>query len=269
MTDTISGESQNQTLAAKPPTKISALIFGVNGSGKTLLASSISELGKTAYIALMGESGWQSVPLEYRKSMTPYFIDNIGKLDDLYDFFERGEHDFDAVVIETVTAVQDNFHRYLLRDSSTKIRASAAKDVRTPTQPEWFKIGAYLQDHCWYWYGLIEQDVTPRPIHVIMTCQATFKEDPLGAERVLPDVSPMSRKNVTSTPDHILYTFTADSTTGGDESVHRVRLKNSPTIGAKIHTDISRIDSIPAVLPEEGQSGRLTLRKFAKLIGAI
>ena len=182
------------------------LLHGPQGSGKTTLASTIAGAGKTLFVDFTGEKGirsFQGAP--YAKNITVARPDSITALDDLFWALDKGDHDFNAGVLDSLTSVQKMAMRYLLGHDETAVReikqGTAPGDIRT-----WGQALDIMVDTATFWFGLADGD-RKKPMHVIMTAQTKITEDEnTGMTTRTPDVQKGALSITLAAPDYILYT---------------------------------------------------------------
>ena len=112
------------------------LIHGPQGSGKTRLASTIAECGKTLFLDFTGEKGVRSFKgAPYAKDIEVIRPPSITDFDDVFWALNKGEHDYKAVIVDSLTAVQKMTMRFLLKHDETAVReirqGTAPADIRT------------------------------------------------------------------------------------------------------------------------------------------
>ena len=91
------------------------LLHGPQGAGKSTLASTIAELGKTLFIDLNGEKGIRSFKgSPYSENLKIARPTSITALDDIFWQLNAGNHDFKCVVIDSLTGFQKMTMRYQL-----------------------------------------------------------------------------------------------------------------------------------------------------------
>lgn len=187
------------------------LIHGEPGSGKTTLASTVAKMGKTLFLDMVGEKGTRSFQgAPYADRIQVARPTSITALDDLYWWLAAGDHDFDAVVVDSLTSVQKMTMRYLLKHDETAVReiqqGTAPADMRT-----WGEALNVMQDLGTFWFGLADGD-RARPMHVVMTAQTKLIENELaGVEMRVPDVQKGAINGIVANADYVLYTEAEDN----------------------------------------------------------
>lgn len=244
------------------------LIHGPQGSGKTTLAATIAEAGPTLFIDLAGEKGIRSIKsLSYGSNLTVVRPDSITMMDDLYWELDKGNHDFKAVVIDSLTAVQKMTMRYLLGHDETAVReirqGVAPADMRT-----WGQALDVMQDVAMFWYGLADAQ-RDNPMHVVMTAQTKVGEDDAGNPLLRPDVQKGALSITLATPDYVLYTDVEDNMDAvADDSLppmnHIVRFGSNPEYGTKARVPFNLRGKIPAVL---GRKKPQSLVDLSRVLG--
>lgn len=244
------------------------LIHGPQGSGKTTLASSIAELGKTLFIDLTGEKGTRSFKgADWADNVHVVRPESVTDLDDVFWALAFDDHDWSATVIDSATSVQKMTMRYLLGHDETAVReikqGTAPADIRT-----WGQSLDIMTDLATFWFGLADAQ-RDNPIHVVMTAQTRFDENDEGYMQRIPDVQKGARSIFKATPDYILFTDVIENIEGiGDEdaedNLHIVRFGNDPAYSIKARLPINLRGRIPSIL---GRKKPLTLGKLCKTLG--
>lgn len=229
------------------------LIHGPQGSGKTTLASTIAQLGKTLFIDLNGEKGVRSFRgAPYAKNIDVTRPSSVTAMDDIFWDLDKGNHDYTAVVVDSLTAVQKMTMRFLLGHSETAVReikqGTAPADIRT-----WGQSLDVMVDTATFWYGLADGN-RPKPMHVIMTAQTKIVEDEIGSISTrTPDVQKGALSIVLASPDYILYTEEEENMDAiGDDTIpatkHIVRFGGHPGYRTKARVPVDLRGKIPSVL---------------------
>lgn len=247
------------------------LIHGPQGSGKSSLASTIAEAGKTLYIDFVGEKGIRAFKgAPYWRNITFTRPPSITALDDIFWELNKGEHDFVAVVIDSLTAVQNMTMRYLQGHSETAVR-----EIKQGAQPAswgvWGQALNVMVDTSTFWYGLADGN-RPHPMHVVMTAQTKAKEgDEMtgGGTSLNPDVQKGALSIALATPDYILYTDVEDNPDAvSDESLppvnHIVRFGSHPGFRTKARIPYQLRGKIPPVL---GRKNPVSLVQLSRVLG--
>ena len=245
------------------------LILGPQGGGKTTLASTIGELGKTLFIDLMGEKGTKSFRnAPYAGNIDVIRPESITSLDDVFWALDKGGHDYKAVVIDSLTAAQKMTMRFLTGASETAVReirqGTAPADQRT-----WGQSLDIMTDMAVFWYGLADGNRS-HPMHVVMTAQVKMIEDEInGGVRRQPDVQKGALSIVRATPDYIVYADVEENIDAiSDESQpstnHIVRFGTNPDYGTKARLPYDLRGKIPEVL---GRKKPVTLGSLSKVLG--
>lgn len=251
-----------------PPDAMRVLLHGLPGSGKTLLASTIAEQGKTLFVDLVGERGITSFRgAPYAKNIDLARPKTIVELTSIYKALAKGDHDYTAVVLDSLSAVQKSAMRFQLgfdEDTVSEIR----KGRQTADQRTWGVILECMTDVCTFWMSLADGG-RKKPMHVIFTCQTKAHEDDEGEVRLYPDVSKGSRSIAMATPDYVLYTDVVEEMTDDGESAMRylVRIGPDPHYATKARVPANLRGKIPAILGRDGKAVSLTA--LGKALGQI
>jgi hypothetical protein len=249
------------------PDKMRVLIHGFPGSGKTYLASTIAQLGKTLFIDLIGEKGG----LAYKGSSWEKNIDiarpkSVTELESIYKALAKGGHDYTSVVLDSLSASQKSATRFVLGYDESAV-AEIKKGRSGPDMRTWGNILEIMTDICTFWMSLADGN-RAQPMNVVFTCQTKGHEDDEGNTRLYPDVSKGSRAIAMATPDYVLYTDfeeVADEVNGGFIMKRVVRLGPDMRVATKARIPANLHGKIPDVL---GLSETpLSLATLAKTLG--
>lgn len=246
----------------------------------SFLASSIAELGPTAYIDLPGENGgivFRGAP--WAKNITTYQVTNATQLDDIYWHLAKGDHPFRAVVLDSAAAYQTMLSRFLLsrpEDTLREIkRMTDSETKKGQTFSYWENMRDYTLEMGMFWYDLARPD-RKRPMHVAITCQTVLaedvKKDSNGNDVVvssewIPGLQPKSAYHkFLAIPSYVLHCLQEPSMTDQGEATmrHVVRCQRSPKHYAKIRVPMTLQGKIPPVL---GRDKPFTLGKFVQTLG--
>lgn len=245
------------------------LIHGPQGSGKTTLAASIAECGPTLFVDFTGEKGIRSFKgAPYAKNITVARPDSITALDDLFWALDKGDHGFEAVVIDSLTSVQKMTMRYLLGHDETAVReikqGTAPADMRT-----WGQALDVMVDTATFWYGLADGD-RAHPMHVVMTAQTKVQEDEMSQTVMRnPDVQKGALSIACATPDYILYCDVEDNMDAlSDDSEnpvhHIVRFGSHPGYRTKARLPHNLRGKVPPIL---GRKNPANLTSLSRVLG--
>lgn len=245
------------------------LIHGPQGFGKTTLAASIAELGPTLFIDLPSEKGprsWKGMPGS--KNITVVRPSSVTMFDDIFWKLAEGDHQFKAVVVDSLTAVQKMTMRYMLGHDETAVR-EIRRGVAPADKRTWGQSLDIMTDFATFWYGLADGD-RPRPMHVVMTAQTVVVENELSGERDrCPDVQRGARSITLAAPDYILYCDAeVNPEAMGDEAINPasffVRFGNHPGYRTKGRVPFHLREKFPPIL---GRSGPTRLATLSRVLG--
>jgi hypothetical protein len=238
-----------QVVSAGSTDKLKMLLHGPQGAGKSYLASSIAGLGKTVYVDFIGEHGTQSFEgADWAKNVDVLRPASIVDLEEIYRALAGGAHEYEAVVLDSLTAAQKSAMRFILGYEETALseikRGKAGADMRA-----WGTLLEIMTDVATFWYGLADGSRT-KPMHVVMTAQTKALEDDLGETRLYPDVSKGSRSVVMATPSFVGYCdFEPLMNDEGEEELkHVLRLGPSVRYATKWRIPVNKQGKIPATL---------------------
>jgi hypothetical protein len=233
------------------------LIHGPQGSGKTTLASTIGKLGKTLFIDTTGEKGIRSFRgTAHAKNIEIARPTSIKSFDDVFWALDKGEHDYDAVVIDSLTGIQKMTMRFLLGHSETAVReiksGTAPADIRT-----WGQSLDVMVDTATFWFGLADgnrPESNKKPMHVVMTAQTKVIDDEVSMTTTrTPDVQKGALSMVLASPDYILYTEEEENEDAiGDDTQpatrHIVRFGGHPGYRTKARVPANLRGKLPSVI---------------------
>ena len=248
------------------------LIHGPQGSGKTRLASTIAEIGPTLFIDLTGEKGIRSFRgAPYESNITIVRPKSITALDDIFWALASGNHKYEAVAVDSLTAVQKMTMRFLLGHDETAVReirqGTAPADIRT-----WGQALDVMTDTATFWYGLADGG-RPKPMHVVMTAQTKVTDDEeSGATRRTPDVQKGALSITLAAPDYIVYTDVEDNIDAvSDDTLspvnHIVRFGANPGYRTKARLPYHLQGQIPPVLGRQRPTSLLDLSRVLGIGG--
>lgn len=164
-----------------------ACIYSRNGIGKTTFAASS---GLKTIIIDCNEQGWdavRSVPNVFR-----FKLERWDQLDWIFWYLKSGEHDFEVVVIDTVTMLAVVGMKWVLKEDADR---DMSRDPMTPDKRHWGKLGELLKDAIIRFRNL--------DMHVIFLAQekTSYNEDEETGETAVethPELSPSPRSTLLS-----------------------------------------------------------------------
>lgn len=260
MTSTTFAGVPTVALDQMPDDRLRLLLHGPQGSGKSYTSSSIAELGPTLFLDVIGEKGTKSFRgSPWEKNVTVMRPTSVQQLDDVYWQLASGDHPYQAVVLDSISAVQKTALRFLLGYEETAVR-EIRKGTAPADQRTWGRVAEIMTDIATFWFGLADGD-RPKPLHVVMTSQSKNLEDDEGTTRAYPDVSPASRNILLASASYVLYNdqeqvFTDE---GEPESRFIVRMGFDPRYYTKARVPVHLQGKIPAIL---GRNQALTLSRL-------
>lgn len=248
------------------------LIHGPQGSGKTTLASTIAEVGKTLFIDLTGEKGIRSFKgAPYAKNIDVIRPKSAQAFDDIFWSLNAGGHGYKAVVVDSLTGLQKMTMRFMLGHSETAVReirqGTAPADQRT-----WGQTLDIMTDVATFWYGLADGD-RQDPMHVVMTAQTKIIDDEvMGTRNRTPDVQKGALSISLAAPDYIVYCdFEAsmDEVDSDGQPVIKqiVRFGSDPDYRTKARIPVHLRGKLPSVLGRKTQPNLTTLSRVLEIGG--
>lgn len=245
------------------------LIHGPQGSGKTTLAATVSEMGKTLFIDLTGEKGIRSIQGSPASSQIDVIRPaSVTALDDIFWELSGKPHDYKAVVIDSLTALQKMTMRFLLGHDETAVReikqGTSPADIRT-----WGQSLDVMTDTATFWFGLADAG-RDRPLHVVMTAQTKIVEDEESGNTLrTPDVQKGALSITLAAPDYIVYTDVEENMDHlSDDSLppvnHIVRFGANPAYRTKARLPYGLRGKMPTIL---GRKKPVSLLQLSSVLG--
>jgi hypothetical protein len=233
-----------------PADRLRMLIHGPQGAGKTYLASSIAELGKTLFVDMIGEKGGRSFKgAAWEGNIDVVRPTTITQLEATYNSLAAGGHGYQAVVIDSISAAQKSAMRFILGYDESAV-SEIKKGRSGPDMRAWGNILEIMTDLCTFWYSLADGQRSD-PMHVVFTSQTKAHEDDEGEVRLYPDVSKGSRSMALATPDFVVYADyeeVAAEDGSGMEMRHVLRIGPDMRIATKARIPVNLQGKIPPVL---------------------
>lgn len=245
------------------------LIHGPQGSGKTTLASTIAECGRTLFVDLVGEKGTRSFQgAPYASNIEVARPASITAMDDLFWWLNSEPHDYKAVVIDSLTSVQKMTMRYLLGHDETAVR-----EIKQGTAPASFQTWGQsldvMVDTATFWFGLADGQ-RERPMHVVMTAQTKITEDEdSGITTRVPDVQKGALSITLAAPDYIVYTDVEENMDAlSDDSLppvnHIARFGSHPGYRTKARLPHTMRGKVPPII---GRKSSPNLTGLSRVLG--
>lgn len=194
------------------------LIYGRSGTGKTTLASTIAVNRKTLMLDLVGEQGTISFAgSPQSKNIDVVSISNIVDLEEVLEFVAAGDHDYEALILDSLSSIRRLALAFLEKRSGWTVKD--IKNGRTkPTELKtWGQAKSIAEDIAINCFGLaaaeraseMNSDGKPkRPMDVVLIGQACDVGDEETDEReVTIDVQRGARTATLAAADYTLYTY--------------------------------------------------------------
>lgn len=213
------------------------VIYGRNGMGKTTFGAS-SDL-KTLIIDF-NEQGTLSV--RSRKNVSVYRVQFWDEIDWIYWYLKAGKHDYEVVVLDTVSSMAVIGMKWVLGDELSR---DASRDPIMPDKRSWGKLGQLMQNQIYNFRNL--------PMHVVFTAHErnTTTEDEEGGTllETHPELSPAPRSTLLGAVHVVGRLFTREVQVKGDskkKTERRLLVGPHPRYVSKIRKDMDV--QIPAVV---------------------
>lgn len=170
---------------AEPHIKV--LVYGRNGMGKTRFAATAPK----PLLIDISEKGTKSI--RTYKGVEVYPARTWKEVVWAYWFLKAGGHDYESVILDTLTGMQNVCMVQVLKESGDR---DPTKDPKTASMRDWGKLAQLMKEQLLNFRNL--------PLHVVFTAQErTYdNEEEERVERV-PDLSPGSRATATACVDII------------------------------------------------------------------
>lgn len=249
--------------------KLTVLIHGRQGSGKTLLGSTIAENTKTLLLDSLGERGTETLrALPYAKNLDVVPITKLSDLNEAYNHLAFENHAYKAIIIDSFTGLQGLCRRFI-SEYEYEGMADLENDIRPFRHDEWGKMLNMMAEVIDRFYGLASS--VTNPLHVIGIAQSNVRGDRLDPDEekellIAPALQGAAYDKLLMAPDYIMYTFIEEDLDNYDNEPkmkYLVRIGGHPVIVTKVRTDPERNIKLPAVI---GNKHQVTIPKFAKLI---
>jgi len=165
------------------------LVYAQNGKGKTRFGASGP---RSVLVVDCNEHGTMSV--RNFKDVSVFPLEVWSDIDWPFWLLKRGDHEFETVVIDTVTSLAQLCMKFVLGDESSR---DPTKDPNMPSKREWGKVGELMKTTILNFRNL--------PMNVIFLAQERrgFSDDEEEAPEIFPDVSPSVRTTLTASVDII------------------------------------------------------------------
>lgn len=165
--------------ASELPQNVRMLIYGRPGAGKTRLAATAPKL----LLVDINEKGWDSVRRDFDPNTFP--CEYWSEIDDVYWYLATADHDYESVVIDSVTQMQSLCLKFVMGDEASR---DASRDPDMPSRQIWGKVGELMKTQITNFRNL--------PMNVIFTARqrsrSTGEDDAGDVEDIViaPNCSP-------------------------------------------------------------------------------
>jgi len=248
--------------AAESQDRMKALLLGVPGTGKSRTAATIAVDNKTFWVDMPGENGLQSAAgSPWFKNIYVEKPQTIDELDEMYDFLAFDDHDFGAVVLDSLSAVHYMVSRTIRGRKGNKIKGLDT-EVPDTLKIQWYmNIAQYESDLATYWFNLAD-GTRERPMHVVMTCLPVVKEDEvLGVTTVTPDVQRKALSQVLGAPDFNMW-CAIEENESTEQLEHCLYFGGNPYRSQKSRIPVNKDNALPHRLSSKNMNLTLIGRKL-------
>lgn len=150
--------------ASDRPHRFRGLFYGRSGAGKTRLVAS----APNCLVIDVNEEGWDSIRKEPLNPHT-YEVKFWTDLTDVFWFLQEGDHEFESVALDGLTAMQDLAVKFVLGDEASR---DASRDPDMMDRRLWNKVGELMKTQITNYRNL--------PMNVLFT--ATERKTQIGDE---------------------------------------------------------------------------------------
>lgn len=222
---------------------LAMVIYGRGGMGKTTFGASS---GLKTIIIDFNERGTLSV--KKQPNVFVYRVEYWHQLDWIYWYLKNGKHDYEVVVLDTVSSMATIGMKWVLGDDASR---DANRDPLMPDKRSWGKLGELLKTSFMNWRNL--------PMHVIFTAHersTTTEDDDTGGTLIEthPALSPAPRESLISIVHIVGRLYTRDVTkrlkSGKTKKVteRRLLVGSHPRYVSKMRQDPSSESLIPSTV---------------------
>lgn len=210
-----------RTLAGLPVQKVqerssyfNMLIYGESGTGKTTLAGSADMVPNMRPVLFIDiEGGTESLRHSYPEVDTVR-VQNWKEMQDVYNFLYEGDHEYQTVVLDSLTEIQ-KFNMYQIMSDLMQKRPDLDPDV--PGMREW---GKNLEQIRRMVRGFRDLEM-----HTIFTALSkSEKNQKTGATSTMPSLSGKLASEVAAFLDVVVYYYVKQIGDGSDAEFKRLLL---------------------------------------------
>jgi phage nucleotide-binding protein len=190
------------------------LIYGDSGTGKTTLAGSADEVPSMRPVLFVDiEGGTESLRHSY-PGVETVRVTTWKEMQLVYDVLHSGEHDYQTVVLDSLTEIQ-KFNMYTIMESVVQKRPDL--DIDVPSMREW---GKNLEQMRKFVRGFRDLEM-----HTIFTAlNATDKDQKTGQVMMKPQLSGKLANEVAAFLDIVGYYYVKQIGDGEDAEFKRLLL---------------------------------------------
>ncbi|WP_026487664.1 ATP-binding protein [Caldanaerobius polysaccharolyticus] len=146
-------------LASEMTLYVKALIYGEPGAGKTYLACTAPNPLVLLTEYDVSKATMLRVQKDLNKEIAVWPVAAWSDLEEAFEFLQSGEHDFQTVVLDSLTDLNRRLTRSIVE---TAVERRPSHDPDVPEQGDWFRVSEKLRHMVRMFRDL--------PMHVVMTC---------------------------------------------------------------------------------------------------
>lgn len=223
------------------------VVHGPPGAGKTTLAGSLGEVGKTLFLDLAGERGTSVlIGTPYASNLEIAQVDVLADVEEALQVLEEDDGRWAGVVLDSVTALQSIAVQAVMNQGRTTPRETSVTGIGSMSQQMWGISGNVVLFAIQRLFALASA-TRKHPMHVVIVAQTKRVMDEVSGESILvPDVQNMVQGPLLRLADYSV-TATSKVDARGKET-HAVTWANSTAAGTKRRLPVGK-RGFPTSLP--------------------
>jgi len=182
------------------PSTINMLVYGDPGAGKTVFAGSADEVPELRRVVFIDIEGGTYSLKAFHPDVEVVRVETWLELQEVYDELHRGKHDYQTVVLDSLTEIQKFSMYNIMQDL---IRTEPQRDPDIPSMREW---GKNIEQIRRFVRGF--RDL---PVNTIFTALAKADRNPrTGITTKKPYLSGKLADEIAGFLDIVVYAYTKD-----------------------------------------------------------